>query len=156
MTDPLPRAEVAPLCERLRIAGHKIVFTNGCFDVLHWGHIQYLTQAKALGSFLFVGLNSDSSVKGLKGPERPVQSELDRARILLALKAVDGVSIFSEDNPLELIKLVKPGFLVKGGDWAPEKIVGKDFVEGLGGKVISLPFVDGHSSSQILERIKKL
>src|SRR4051812_20675888 len=105
---PLDRRSVAEFCEKIRSQKKKIVFTNGCFDILHLGHVQYLAEARALGDFLFVGVNSDASVSVLKGPERPVQSESDRARILLSLKSVDAVSIFSESTPLDLIKLVKP------------------------------------------------
>jgi rfaE bifunctional protein nucleotidyltransferase chain/domain len=153
---PLERGEVAAFCEKIRGTGKKIVFTNGCFDILHLGHVTYLAQARALGDFLFVGVNADSSVRQLKGHDRPVQNEFDRARILLNLKSVDAVSIFNEETPLELIKLVKPQVLVKGGDWAPEKIVGRDFVESLGGEVKSLPFVAGRSTTDIVKKILNL
>lgn len=136
--------------------GSKLVFTNGCFDILHVGHIKYLQQAKALGDVLVVGLNSDASVKRLKGDERPVQVEADRAEVLAALACVDFVCLFKEDTPIDLIKRVKPDYLVKGGDWPIEKIVGHDFVTSYGGQVKSLPFVPGRSTSSILERIKKL
>ena len=148
--------EAASLCEKLRTQNKKIVFTNGCFDILHLGHVKYLAQARALGDFLFVGLNSDNSVKGLKGPHRPVQTENDRAAILLSLKSVDAVCVFDEENPLNLIKLVKPDVLVKGGDWEPAKIIGNDFVASYGGKVLSLPFIKGHSSSVLIGKIQKL
>lgn len=132
-----------------------VVFTNGCFDLLHRGHIEYLNQAKSLGKYLIVGLNSDSSVKKLKGEDRPVNNESDRAFVLSNLKCVDAVIIFEEDTPFELINSVKPDFLVKGGDWKEEQIVGSDIVKSYGGKVISLKFVDSYSTSDIIERIKK-
>lgn len=131
----------------------KIVFTNGCFDILHVGHIRYLQQAKSLGDLLVVGLNSDASVSRLKGPTRPIQNEEDRKELLLALEAVDAVFIFTEDTPLELIKEVKPHLLVKGGDWSEDQIVGADFVKSLGGHVKSLPFSQGKSTTGIVERI---
>lgn len=136
--------------------GLKIVFTNGCFDIIHRGHIEYLNEAKSLGGFLVVGLNSDSSVRKLKGPERPVVNETDRAFVLSSLKAVDAVIIFDEETPYELIKFVRPDFLVKGGDWKKEDIVGSDVVEGYGGKVISLKFVDSYSTSSFISKIKSL
>lgn len=132
----------------------KIVFTNGCFDILHVGHARYLAQAKALGDILVVGLNSDESVKRLKGPTRPIQTEEDRKELLLALKAVDMVVIFSEDTPLELIKKIQPHFLVKGGDWSEDQIVGSDFVKSIGGKVMSLPFSQGKSTTNIVDKIE--
>ena len=152
----IPRSEVAALCEKIRAQGKRIVFTNGCFDILHRGHVTYLQQAKELGDYLFVGLNSDSSVRKLKGDSRPVQREEDRGAILEALKSVNGVSVFDEDTPLNLIKLVKPDVLVKGGDWAVDKIVGSAFVMSYGGKVFSLPFVPGHSTTGLVEKIQKL
>jgi D-glycero-beta-D-manno-heptose 1-phosphate adenylyltransferase len=152
----LNREQISEFCRRLRAQNKKIVFTNGCFDILHLGHVRYLADARKLGDVLFVGLNSDSSVKGLKGPTRPVQNQADRAEILLSLKMVDAVSVFDEPTPLELIKLVRPDVLVKGGDWQPDKIVGRDFVESYGGKVRSLPFVKGHSTTSLVEKIQKL
>ncbi len=135
----------------------KIVFTNGCFDILHVGHVRYLQQAKALGDLLVVALNTDSSVQKLKGATRPIQNEADRCEILAQLKAVDMVTVFDQPTPLDIIKIVKPHFLVKGGDWPPEKIVGYDFVKSYGGKVLSLNFIDGKSTTQIIEKsqIKK-
>jgi rfaE bifunctional protein nucleotidyltransferase chain/domain len=132
-----------------------VVFTNGCFDILHRGHIEYLNQARSLGTYLIVGLNSDSSVKKLKGEDRPINNETDRAFVLSSLKCVDGVIIFTEDTPYNLINSIKPDFLVKGGDWKEDQIVGSDIVKGYGGKVISLKFVDSYSTSDIIERIKK-
>ena len=131
----------------------KIVFTNGCFDILHLGHVRYLQEAKAQGDLLFLGLNSDSSVRRLKGETRPIQSELDRAEILLSLQAVDFVSIFSEETPIDLIRQVRPDVLVKGGDWPVKDIVGWDFVQSYGGEVKSLSFVEDRSTTSIVNRI---
>jgi D-glycero-beta-D-manno-heptose 1-phosphate adenylyltransferase len=135
--------------------GKSIVFTNGCFDILHSGHVQYLNQAKAEGALLFIGLNSDKSVKRLKGEERPINQEDDRKYVLENLKAVDFVEIFEEDTPLELIKKVKPSMLVKGGDWAIEQIVGSEFVIESGGVVKSLNFKDGYSTTNIINKISE-
>ena len=137
-----------------RAAKKTIVFTNGCFDILHRGHIEYLNEAKALGDFLIVGLNSDSSVKILKGENRPFMGQNDRAYILAHIKSVDAVCIFDEETPYQLIDIVRPDFLVKGGDYHPEKVVGKDIVERYGGRVVIIPFVSGYSSSQIIEKIR--
>ncbi len=134
----------------------KIVFTNGCFDLLHAGHCHYLQKAKELGDILIVGLNSDSSVKRIKGPPRPIIPEDQRAFILSSLKAVDYVVIFEEDTPIRLIKAIKPDILVKGGDWKPENIPGRDLVESYGGKVITIPFEHQISTSKVIERIKEL
>ena len=132
----------------------KIVFTNGCFDLLHVGHVRYLQEAKAQGDLLVVGVNSDASVKRLKGPTRPIQNENDRAEILAALGAIDYVVIFTEDTPENLIHAVKPNVLVKGGDWKPEQIVGSSFVMSYGGEVKSLQFVEGRSTTKIIEKSK--
>lgn len=131
----------------------KIVFTNGCFDILHKGHVAYLNEARSCGDILVVGLNSDASVKRLKGESRPVNSELDRKYVLENLKAVDYVFIFEEDTPLNLIKKVSPKVLVKGGDWKVEQIVGSDYVLAMGGEVRSLNFVDGYSTTNIIHKI---
>lgn len=133
----------------------RIVFTNGCFDILHVGHIRYLQEAAKLGDVLIIGLNSDNSVKRLKGPERPINSELERAEMLGALGFVDYVAIFEEDTPLELIKKIQPDVLVKGGDYSNEYVVGTDVVEARGGKLVLIPFVEGKSTTNIIERIKK-
>ncbi|MBH47599.1 MAG: D-glycero-beta-D-manno-heptose 1-phosphate adenylyltransferase [Halobacteriovorax sp.] len=135
-------------------AKKKIVFTNGCFDILHPGHVAYLNEAKALGDILVIGLNSDSSVKRLKGPDRPVNQEQDRKFMLLNLKAVDHVVIFEEDTPYELIKLLAPDTLVKGGDWRPDQIVGSDIVLAAGGEVLSLKFIEGHSTSTLISKVQ--
>lgn len=135
-------------------AGKKIVFTNGCFDLLHIGHVRYLEQAKSLGDILIVGINTDASVRELKGPTRPIQNENDRAEILASLKSVDHTVLFGEQTPIDLIKQVKPDILVKGGDWKIEQIVGWDFVQSYGGTVKSLQFVQGRSTTNIIEKSK--
>ncbi len=132
----------------------KIVFTNGCFDILHPGHVTYLNMAKALGDLLFVGLNSDASIKSIKNPDRPINNEQDRKFMLENLKAVDCVELFSESTPLELIKLVRPSFLVKGGDWPVNTIVGHDFVTAYGGLVKTLTFVEGLSTTSFIEKLQ--
>jgi rfaE bifunctional protein nucleotidyltransferase chain/domain len=137
----------------LKASGSTIVFTNGCFDIIHAGHVQYLEQAKQLGDILVVGLNSDSSVKRLKGNDRPVNSQQNRALVLAALESVDYVIIFEEDTPYELIKAIQPDVLVKGGDWQEDSIVGSNIVKSKGGKVISLPFWDGLSTTIIIETL---
>lgn len=136
--------------------GKKIVFTNGCFDILHVGHVRYLTQARSLGDRLVIGLNADASVKKLKGPERPVNRQKDRAEVLAALNAVDYVVLFLEPTPIKLIRAVRPDFLVKGGDWKKKDIVGSDVIEARGGQVRSLPFTKGFSTTGLLDKIKKL
>ena len=133
----------------------KIVFTNGCFDLLHVGHVRYLKQAKSLGDILIVGINTDASVQKNKGPTRPIQNENDRAEILVSLESVDHSILFAEETPRLLIEIIKPDFLVKGGDWKIEQIVGSDFVLKNGGKVLSLQFVDGKSTTSLVEKSKK-
>ena len=130
-----------------------LCFTNGCFDLLHPGHVQYLADARALGDFLVVGLNADASVARLKGPSRPLQDETARALVLLGLRSVDAVVLFHEDTPLELITALQPDVLVKGGDYTPETVVGRDLVEARGGRLALIPFLAGHSTSTIVERI---
>ncbi|MCB0527852.1 MAG: D-glycero-beta-D-manno-heptose 1-phosphate adenylyltransferase [Lewinellaceae bacterium] len=137
-----------------RSKGEKIVFTNGCFDILHYGHLHYLAQAHDLGDRLVIGLNSAASVRRLKGPQRPINDEMTRTHLLAALEVVDAVVVFEEDTPLELIKHVRPDILVKGGDWQPEQIVGSDIVMAGGGKVFSLPYIDGYSTTRIEQKIK--
>jgi len=134
--------------------GKKIVFTNGCFDLLHVGHVRYLEQAKSLADILIVGINTDRSVQILKGPTRPIQNENDRAEILASLKSVDHTVLFDDETPLQLIKKVKPDFLVKGGDWEVPQIVGSDFVLSYGGQVKSLQFINGRSTTLIVEKSK--
>ena len=139
--------------EKVRDEYQSIVFTNGCFDVLHRGHVTYLAQARDLGDCLVVGLNSDASVKRLKGENRPVNGESDRAIVLAALSFVDYIILFEEDTPKNLIEQVKPDILVKGGDYQIANIVGADFVTENGGKVLTLPFVDGYSSTKIIQAL---
>ena len=133
----------------------KIVFTNGCFDILHIGHLRYLQAAKKLGDVLIIGLNSDQSVQKLKGPSRPINPENIRREFLLGLSCVDAVEIFSQETPLELIKAVRPQVLVKGGDWPVEKIVGHEFVQSYGGQVQALPFVDGYSTTLLIKKMQQ-
>jgi rfaE bifunctional protein nucleotidyltransferase chain/domain len=132
----------------------KIVFTNGCFDILHRGHVAYLCEAKKLGDLLVIGLNSDASVKRLKGPERPINNENDRQYVMSQLKPVDFVEIFSEDTPLNLILKISPQVLVKGGDWKIDQIVGGKEVIQSGGEVFSLNFIDGYSTTSIIHKIQ--
>jgi D-beta-D-heptose 7-phosphate kinase/D-beta-D-heptose 1-phosphate adenosyltransferase len=142
--------------QRLRCEGKRVVFTNGCFDLLHLGHIRLLQQAKSLGDVLIVGINSDRSTREIKGPSRPILDERERAEVLAALEAVDYVTMFDEPTPRELINELLPDVLVKGGDWSLDEIVGRAEVEAAGGQVVSLPFVQGHTTSRIIERILKL
>ncbi|MBI5076298.1 MAG: D-glycero-beta-D-manno-heptose 1-phosphate adenylyltransferase [Nitrospirae bacterium] len=142
------RQGIKKICDRLRKDGRKIVFTNGCFDILHAGHVRYLKQAKKLGDVLIVGLNSDASVSGIK-PGRPVNSEKNRAEVLSGLASVDHVVIFREKTPYNLIRAVMPDVLVKGGDWKPEDIVGSDIAK----ETRSLPYVRGLSTTRIIEKI---
>jgi len=134
---------------------HKIVFTNGCFDLLHRGHIYYLSRASELGDLLVLGLNSDSSVSKLKGPDRPVNNQQSRAEVLGALAFVDYIIVFEEETPLELITILQPDFLVKGGDYKVEEIVGYQEVTTRGGRVVTIPLLEGYSSSSIIERNKR-
>lgn len=133
----------------------KIVFTNGCFDLLHVGHVRYLQAARALGTHLIVGINTDRSVQVLKGPTRPIQKQEDRAEILAALACVDFTILFDEETPETLIRLIKPQVLVKGGDWKIEQIVGGAFVQSYGGEVRSLQFHQGHSTTSLIEKSQK-
>jgi rfaE bifunctional protein nucleotidyltransferase chain/domain len=133
----------------------KIVFTNGCFDILHRGHVTYLAEARKLGDLLVLGLNSDASVKRLKGPERPINNEEDRKFVMSQLKSIDFVEIFTDDTPLELIKKVSPKVLVKGGDWNIDQIVGGKEVQASGGNVYSLKFVDGYSTTSLIHKIQE-
>ena len=139
--------------------GYRLVFTNGCFDLLHPGHVDLLARARALGDGLLVGLNSDASVRRIKndakGPKRPLNSQAARSYVLAGLEAVDFVVIFDEDTPLELIRAIHPQVLVKGGDWIKDKIVGRDVVEEAGGQVVSLPLLPGYSTTGLIARILK-
>jgi D-glycero-beta-D-manno-heptose 1-phosphate adenylyltransferase len=133
-----------------RLFKNKIVFTNGCFDILHRGHIEYLSQARDRGDILIIGLNSDASVKRIKGEGRPVQDETSRAQVLASLRFVEAVVLFDEDTPYELIKIIQPDVLVKGGDYEESTIVGADIVKANGGEVVVIPLVEGYSTSKIL------
>jgi D-beta-D-heptose 7-phosphate kinase / D-beta-D-heptose 1-phosphate adenosyltransferase len=142
--------------ERCRRRNETIVFTNGCFDVLHRGHVEYLQFCRRQGDVVVVGLNSDDSVRTIKGPERPINNQQDRAVLLAALEAVDYVTIFEEPTPLSLIRRVRPDVLVKGEDWAQKGVVGREFVESYGGKVALAPLVAGRSSTATIEKINSL
>jgi rfaE bifunctional protein nucleotidyltransferase chain/domain len=147
--------ELRPLLAILRAAGKKIVFTNGCFDLIHTGHTRYLAIARSFGDILVVAVNSDASVSTIKGEKRPINSQQERAEALAALESVDFVTIFSEPDPYKVISALQPDVLVKGGDWPIEKIIGKDVVEARGGRVVNVPFVEGQSTTGIIERILK-
>jgi len=152
----LDRVQLVRHCQALRATGRKIVFTNGCFDILHRGHLDLLAKAAGLGHALIVGVNTDSSVRKLKGPDRPVNHEQDRAFQVASLLFVDAVCLFDEDTPLELIKALRPDVLVKGGDYTIDRIVGADFISEQGGQVEIIPFVPGYSTSSLIGKIKKL
>lgn len=132
-----------------------VVFTNGCFDILHRGHVEYLYQASRLADYLVIGLNSQDSVRRLKGPHRPIQDEQTRSAVIAALGFVDAVSVFSEDTPEELIRDISPDILVKGGDWAVSRIAGADWVIAHGGRVTTIPYLEGYSTTAIEEKIKQ-
>lgn len=145
--------DIARETQAIRKAGKTLVFTNGCFDILHAGHVRYLAAAKSLGDILFVGLNSDESVKIIKGDKRPIVSQDQRAEVLAALSCVDYIALFDEPDPLRLIQTVKPDVLVKGADWSEDKIIGADVVKACGGRVERISFVPGISTSEIISRI---
>lgn len=143
------------LVERLKSRGdQRVVFTNGCFDLVHRGHVDYLSRARDLGDLLILGLNSDSSVRRLKGPSRPIVDEKSRALLLAAFQFIDYVVLFEEDTPYELIKAAQPDILVKGGDYKPEDIVGYDIVKQRGGEVVTIDFVPGFSTTNIVEKLQ--
>lgn len=150
----LKHSDLKKLITHSQNQGQKVVFTNGCFDLLHPGHVRYLKEARALGDKLLVAINSDSSVTNLKGKSRPIFPEEARAEIVAALESVDWVTLFKEDTPLELIKTLKPDILVKGGDWKAENIVGADIIKSNGGEVFSIPITYKCSTSDIVKRIK--
>jgi D-beta-D-heptose 7-phosphate kinase/D-beta-D-heptose 1-phosphate adenosyltransferase len=156
MANILDHGALIQECRRLRSEGKRLVFTNGCFDLLHPGHVRYLREARSLGDALVVALNSDRSVRVLKGEGRPILNECERAEVVAALEAVDYVIIFDDETPRELIAELLPDVLVKGGDWPLDQIAGRQEVEAAGGKVLSLPYVEGSSSTDIIERIKRL
>ena len=149
------RNEIGRVAEALRQAGHRVVFTNGVFDLLHPGHLRYLQQAKELGDALIVGVNSDRSVRQNKGEGRPIHAEAERAEILAALQVVDVVVVFDEETPHEVIAAVQPDVLVKGADWPEDGIVGRDIVEARGGVVVRVPVESGYSTSLIIEKIRQ-
>ncbi len=138
-----------------RFKNYKIVFTNGCFDILHLGHVDYLSKARAKGDILFIGLNTDDSVSRLKGPSRPVNNQKARALILASLSCVDAIMFFDEDTPYELIRKVRPDILVKGSDYKPEEIVGADIVKASGGRIETIDFLEGYSTSGLIEKLKQ-
>ena len=159
MTSPAskskPLDQLIPVLARRRDTGERIVFTNGCFDLLHVGHVRLLQQARTLGDLLIVALNSDRSVVSIKGATRPVQPQHDRAEILAALECVDYVTFFDEDTPLVTIERLVPDVLVKGGDWDVENIVGREVVERAGGAVITIPYLEGASTTALINRIQQ-
>ena len=141
---------------RLKAKGKRVAFTNGCFDLLHYGHVKYLEDAKRKGDILVVAINQDASIRRIKGDKRPIVNEQDRARIVAALESVDYVTLFKEDTPLKVIKLLKPDILVKGADWNKDNIVGADFVLSYGGRVATIKLVKGRSTSGLIEKIAKI
>jgi rfaE bifunctional protein nucleotidyltransferase chain/domain len=156
MNKILDRKILQEKLDTLRKEGKKIAFTNGCFDILHVGHVRYLREAKKTADVLVLALNSDSSVQSIKGEKRPLICEEERAEILAALEFIDFVTIFPELTPLELINYLKPDIIVKGGDWPEDKVVGRDEVKKWGGRVVLIPEVEGKSTTDIVEKIKKV
>ncbi len=146
--------ELTGIASAARGAGKTVVFTNGCFDLLHRGHVHTLRKAKAEGDILIVGLNSDRSVRGIKGPSRPILTESDRIELIAAMEMVDYVVLFDEPDPCKLIDAIKPDVLAKGGDWGPDGVVGADIVERAGGNVVVIPYLKGFSTTEIIERIR--
>ena len=152
----LSLAEAVALVEHLRHAGKDVVFTNGVFDLLHPGHVRYLRAARALGDALIVGVNSDRSVRSNKGPSRPINPEHERAEVLLALNSVDAAAIFDEETPHAIISAVKPDILVKGADWGPDNIVGRDVVEARGGRVVRIALAPGFSTTALIDKVRRV
>ena len=152
----LTQAELLAARAHLREAGRKLVFTNGCFDILHVGHVRYLQAARTLGDALVVAINSDASTRQLKGPQRPIVPQAERAEMLAGLWCVDYVTIFEELSPRSLIAALLPDVLVKGGDWSLDEIHGREEVEAAGGRVLPLPFIEGKSTTNIVEKIRRL
>lgn len=152
----MTREELAPVLRARQARGEKVVFTNGCFDLLHVGHVRYLAQARALGDLLVVAINSDASVRALKGEGRPILPEAERAEVLAALRSVDYVVVFGEPDPVRTIETLQPDVLVKGGDWTRETIMGREIVEARGGRVLPLPYVEGASTTNIVAKIRGL
>jgi rfaE bifunctional protein nucleotidyltransferase chain/domain len=151
----LSTSAAAALSRALREAGRTVVFTNGVFDLLHPGHTRYLASARSLGDVLIVGLNTDASVRRNKGPGRPITPEDERAELLASLACVDAVVLFDEDTPAEIVRALEPAVLVKGADWAADRIVGRDTVEARGGRVVRIPVEQGHSTTSIVEKIRR-
>ena len=150
------RSTASARAAEARRAGKRVVFTNGCFDLMHVGHVRYLAAARDAGDLLVVAVNSDASVRRLnKGPERPIVPEAARAEVLAALAAVDWVTIFDEDTPAEVIAAIQPDVLVKGADWAPDEVVGREIVEARGGRVVLVPVVEGFSTTALIERLRR-
>jgi D-glycero-beta-D-manno-heptose 1-phosphate adenylyltransferase len=145
----------ARYAEQVQARGGTVVFTNGVFDLLHPGHVRYLHDARQLGDALIVGLNSDRSVRANKGPDRPITPERERAEILLALESVDAVAIFDDETPASIVRRIQPDVLVKGADWGPDNIVGRDTVEARGGRVVRMPLLEGYSTTELLRRVRK-
>ena len=148
-------AQTADFAAVLRAAGRRVVFTNGVFDLLHPGHIRYLQAARAEGDALIIGVNSDRSVRAIKGPTRPINPESERAELLAALRCVDAVVIFDEETPAEIIRAIQPDVLVKGADWAADAIVGRDVVEARGGRVVRIGVEQGHSTTNLIKRTRR-
>jgi rfaE bifunctional protein nucleotidyltransferase chain/domain len=146
--------ELKSIASRAKAGGKTVVFTNGCFDILHRGHLHLLREAKALGDLLIVAVNSNSSVKQIKGPSRPVNSEESRAELIAALEMVDYVTLFDEADPCRLIEAIQPDILAKGGDWTRDQVVGADIVQRNGGKIAVIPFLKGFSTTEIIERVR--
>ncbi len=150
------RETLASLLEEHRRQGRRIVFTNGCFDILHAGHVRYLAQARRLGDVLIVALNTDRSVRAIKGPDRPVVGQEERAFVVAGLESVDYVTFFDDKTPLSLIEALQPDILVKGGDWKADNVVGGDVVRSRGGDVVVLPYLEGASTTNIIEKIRRV
>jgi rfaE bifunctional protein nucleotidyltransferase chain/domain len=148
-----PRNELKAEIDRLKREGKKVIFTNGCFDILHAGHTRYLREAKKLGDVLVLALNSDSSVRSIKGEKRPIVPESERAEVVASLASVDYVTIFNEMTPLELIEFLQPDVIVKGGDWAEKDIVGAEVVRRWGGRVAIMPEIEGASTTNVIEKV---
>jgi rfaE bifunctional protein nucleotidyltransferase chain/domain len=153
MSKITPRNELKATVERLKREGKKVVFTNGCFDILHAGHTRYLREARKLGDALILALNSDSSVRSIKGPMRPIVPEAERAEVVASLDSVDYVTVFDELTPLELIEFIRPDVIVKGGDWAEKDIVGAETVRKWGGRVAIMPEIEGASTTNIIDKV---
>lgn len=149
----LEPSKLAPVLQNLKNQGKKVVFTNGVFDLLHLGHVTYLQKAREQGDLLVVGLNSDASVRRIKGPLKPLLPLAERAEMLLALSCVDYVTFFEEDDPYNVVKVLKPDVLVKGGDWAVDKIIGGDLVQSWGGRVLNIPVVEGRSTTNLIQMV---